>query len=189
MTLPHEANVQAVSDILLLNKVETEKLRKMPSDHLEAVRTECSVASPASLRLVRSVVISAHDVFIVMAAFLSPLTERIYPELLEDDRRIVTDLIHIGSYMNRRIRKGRTNPTIDGMDNIGALSRGAYLVQSVLGNSLIEDTMTDDDLMWMGTHYEDVIPVLPELRKRRTCDPVVVREMVEGARAMSGGVL
>ena len=189
MTLNHEAVVQAVSDILLLNKSETEKLRKLPSDHLEAVHAECSIASPASLRLVRNVIISAHGTFIVIAAMLAPLTERIYPELLEDDRRIVTDLINIGTYMNRRIRAGRTNPAIEGMNNICALSRGAYLVQSILGNTLREDTMEDDDLMWMGTHYKDVTPVIPELKKRGTCDPVVVRAMVENARALSGGVL
>jgi hypothetical protein len=49
--------------------------------------------------------------------------------------------------------------------------------------------LSDDDLLWMGKHYREVIPVLPQLAERQSCSIDLVRGMVDGSLALSGGAL
>jgi hypothetical protein len=185
-----EEKIQFLSDLLLLSESETNGFYHWEPEHLDALFVNCSGASRKSLRLVRFLMTEGRLGFeyTALASMVAPVVELTMPDSLENMYDLSRALRTVHTYMQTRMTDGRSDPTAEGIEHVTVLSRGGFLVRLIMGDD-IQDTLSDDDLLWMGKHYREVIPVLPQLAERQSCSIDLVRGMVDGSLALSGGAL
>lgn len=190
MSVSTEEKIAFLSDLLLLNQSETNCLYHWEPEHLDALFVNCPGASRQSLRLVRFMMTEGRlgYEYTALVSMVAPVMELTIPDSLEAMYDLSRALRTLHAYMRTRMTDGRSDPAAEGIERVTVLSRGGYLVRLVMGDEM-QDNLTDDDLLWMGDHYRDIVPVLPQLVKRQSCSIDLVRGMVDGSRALSGGAL